>query len=201
MLQWWTPVTCLPTTQTRTTWMSRFNRTDYYCLPQQFSHMQRMRREWETTGSTWHTLVYTRICREINKQMFLMKQEALSTQERIWVIRSAGRLSSSITDTDEGDEWNKRWVAYLYAFTIEVLSVKAGLSCYAIDTKIILHPLIPEISLGNLNRWRGLLTIRQCSQSGPKTIRPDCLNDFWSKKEILAYAKQPTPWGKIVPIN
>lgn len=131
--------------------------------------------------------MYTRIRREINKQMFLMRLAALSTQERLWVIQPAGRRSGLITDTDEGDEWNGKCGAYLYAFTTEVLSVKAGLSFpNALDTKIILHPLIPEISLGNLNRWGGSLTDRQCGQSDPKTmIRPDCLNDFWSKKEIL----------------
>lgn len=44
---------------------------------------------------------------EINKQMFLMKQEALGTQRGFRLFESVesltDRLSTSITDTDQGD--------------------------------------------------------------------------------------------------
>jgi len=55
--------------------------------------------------STWQTPSHTKTCGEINKQMFLMSQEALSTQRGFGLFCQTDRpaILFDQSETDEGD--------------------------------------------------------------------------------------------------
>lgn len=145
--------------------------------------------------TTCQTLVYTKAWWEINKQMFLMKQEALSTQRGFGLFRQtrlwpAGRA----IQFDHRHRWRWLWEREGWSMS-EVLCFGHGGAVHTNWAKFPQTLLTPRSSYPHwslrLNweieptRWKGSQTDLESHPSDTKTMRrPDCLNDFWSKNLI-----------------